>query len=367
MSDIRKLRTRAEVDEEAAVWAWRMDADSVSAADRQSFESWLRSDPRNRRASEELTRVLHALDELAEVEGGERIATYAGGVPHTEGSAGANGVGHPLPPQSALAPRHTLRWAAAAAVILASLLIVWAGRDGESRTLATAVGRQKNVTLADGSVVTLNTNTIVETNLRLRTRDIYLRQGEAHFQVAHDGSRPFLVHAGDAVVRAVGTQFDVRLRDARHVDVLVTEGRVEFQETATPPGPPSEGTNPHVRTLRRDLQAGEKISTAGDGAAVTPVSALQVSTDMAWREGAIIFQGTSLADAVAEIERYTDSRIIIDDPRIATLSVGGRFKTGDVQGFFDALQSALPVSIRRTAGGLVYVDPAAVRAASPAR
>jgi transmembrane sensor len=358
MSDIRKLRTRAEVDEEAAIWAWRMDADSVSAAERESFESWLRSDPRNRRAAEELTQVLRALDGLAEYERGAKIATFANGDRGADGGAAAPGY-------SAAAARR-LRWAAAAVVIVACGLIVWTGRDGESRTLATAVGQQKILTLADGSVVTLNTNTIVETHLRHRIRDIYLRQGEAHFQVAHDGSRPFLVHAGDAVVRAVGTQFDVRLRDSRHVDVLVTEGRVEVQETDTPPGPRS-GMNARAPTLKRDLHAGEKISTAGAGTAVTPVSALQLSTDMAWREGAIVFQGSSLADAVAEIERYTDARIIIDDPRIAALSIGGRFRTDDAQGFFDALQSVLPVSIRRTSTGLVYVDAAAdSRARTPA-
>jgi transmembrane sensor len=107
----------------------------------------------------------------------------------------------------------------------------------------------------------------------------------------------------------------------------------------------------------RALSAGQQLSTASADFAVVPVSPQQLSSELAWREGAIIFEGESLSDAIAEIERYTDARIVVSDPRTAALRVGGRFKTGDVQGFFDALQAALPVSIRRTADGLVYVDP----------
>src|SRR6202042_1912925 len=116
----------------------------------------------------------------------------------------------------------------------------WLQKGNEIQTLATAVGQQRNVTLADGSIVTLNTNTILETDLSRSVRQIYLRKGEAHFQVAHDRSRPFLVHAGDAVVRAVGTEFEVRLREDKHVEVLVNEGRVEVQAAPIAAANPSE-------------------------------------------------------------------------------------------------------------------------------
>jgi transmembrane sensor len=82
-----------------------------------------------------------------------------------------------------------------------------------------------------------------------------------------------------------------------------------------------------------------------------------LSSELAWRDGAIIFDGQPLSDAIAEIGRYTDARIVVSDSRIAGLRVGGRFRTDDVQGFFDGLQAALPVTIRRTADGVVYVDP----------
>ena len=77
MSDIVKLRTRLEIDEEAAVWTWRLDSGAVTAADRQSFEAWLRQDPRHRRAMEEMSKVWNAMDGLAEVKRGERLANRA--------------------------------------------------------------------------------------------------------------------------------------------------------------------------------------------------------------------------------------------------------------------------------------------------
>jgi transmembrane sensor len=344
MSEIVRLRMRAEIDEEAAVWIWRMDSPAVAAPDRQAFEAWLRQDPRHRRAVAELSAVWGALDGLAEAKREEKIATFTNTKPLLD---------HPR-----------RRWFAAAAVLAAIAVgAAWMQRGSELQTLATAVGQQRNVTLADGSIVTLNTNTIVETDLRRHTREIYLRKGEAHFQVAHDRSRPFLVHAGDAVVRAVGTAFEVRVLTDQHIDVVVNEGRVEVQAAASPAAAlaassyPDAHPRPAVASTLRSLRAGERLSTASRDYAVTPITAQQLSSELAWREGAIVFDGKPLSEAITEIERYTDARIVISDPQIAELRVGGRFRTGDMQEFFDALQTALPVSIRHTSAGLVYIDP----------
>src|ERR1700722_1456013 len=278
MSEIVKLRTRADIDEEAAAWVWRMDSAGIDATDRQAFEAWQRQDPRHRRAVSELSAVWNALDGLAEAKREEKIATFANTA-------------------QAARPHHPQRLWIAAAAALAAVAIgvgaVWLQRDSELQTLSTAVGQQRNVTLADGSIVTLNTNTIVESDLRRRTREIYLRKGEAHFQVAHDRSRPFLVHAGDAVVRAVGTAFEVRVLTDQHVDVVVNEGRVEVQTTAPLPASPNPSTYPRpaAATTVRALNAGERLSTASRDYAVTPVTAQQLSSELAWREGAIIFDG----------------------------------------------------------------------------
>src|ERR1700733_2276159 len=231
MSEIVKLRTRADIDEEAAAWVWRIDSAAIDGADRKAFEAWQRQDPRHRRAVSELSAVWNALDGLAEAKREEKIATFA----NTAQAA------RPHYPQ-----RLWIAAAAALAAVAVGVGAVWLQRDSELQTLSTAVGQQRNVTLADGSIVTLNTNTIVESDLRRRTREIYLRKGEAHFQVAHDRSRPFLVHAGDAVVRAVGTAFEVRVLTDQHVDGVGKGGRVEgraaipaSKKGGPPPRPPA--------------------------------------------------------------------------------------------------------------------------------
>jgi len=331
MSEVVRLRTRAEIDEEAATWTWRLDSPGFSADDRVAYEAWLRQDPRHRRAMDELSKVWGALDKLAEARRSDAFVV-------------GDEVISPM-----RRPRSFWWIAAAAAMAIVITGVAWMQHDDETQILSTAVGQQRNVTLADGSIVTLNTNTILETDLRRRERQIYLRKGEAHFQVAHDRSRPFLVHAGDAVVRAVGTAFEVRLREDQHVDVLVNEGRVEVSGTA--PSQPE-----HAATVRA-VSAGEQLSTATINSEVVSLSPVQLSTHLAWREGAIVFDGEPLSVAVADIERYTDARIVVTDPRVGALRVGGRFRTDDVQGFFDGLQSAVPVSVRRSANGQVYIDP----------
>jgi transmembrane sensor len=342
MSEIVKLRTRLEIDEEAAVWTWRLDSEEVTAAEQRAFDSWLRQDPRHRRAMDELSKVWNALEGLAEAKRDEKIAAFATGE-----RPAVRRVGRPW-------------WFAVAAMFVLMVVgVAWLHNGKEVQTLATAVGQQRNVTLADGSVISLNTNTIVETNLGQNLREIYLRKGEAHFQVARDRSRPFLVHAGDAVVRAVGTQFEVRVRSDQHVDIVVNEGRVEVQADAPQTGLAGTGGRRGVSVAPtvRAVSAGQELSTALAGYPVVPVSPQQISSDLAWREGAIVFDDVPLAEAISEIERYTDARIVVSNPQIAAMRLGGRFKTDDVQGLFVALEAALPVSIRRTPDGVVYIDP----------
>src|SRR5258708_14442022 len=196
--------------EEGAGWIWRMDSAAVATADRQAFEAWLRQERRRRGAAAALSAVWSTVDGLAEAKREEKMATFTN-------TANVALLHHPQ------------RWWFAAAAVLAAVAVgaIWLQQGSELQTLATAVGQQRNVTLADGSTVALNTNTILETALRWPVRAIYLRHGEAHVQVAHDRSRPFLVHAGDAVVRAVGTAFEVRGLTVHHADVVWHEGRVE--------------------------------------------------------------------------------------------------------------------------------------------
>ncbi len=176
--------------------------------------------------------------------------------------------------------------------------------------------------------------------------------------MVHDAARPFFVHAGDAVIRDVGTQFEVRLHTDHAVDVLVDEGQVEVRGSSTAAGAASSGGgNGQSADWVQALSAGEQLLIAGPRLQVMSVSPQQVADDLAWRDGALVFQGEPLAQALVEVGRYTRSRIVLLSPRVGSLPISGRFRTNDVSGFFQALQAALPVRVSRPEPGVVYIAP----------
>ena len=352
MSEIVRLKTRTQIENEAAVWTWRFDSGQLNDGEREQLEAWLREDSRHRRAFEELSRTWSVLDRLAERQQDESITALAG-------LAARRFV---LEPAASGPRRWKGYWGAAAAAVLVAALgaALWVARRPGLQVMSTAVGQQRHVTLADGSQVTLNTNTLLAVRLTAQRRDIYLRRGEAHFDVVHEATRPFFVHAGDALIRDVGTQFEVRVHSDRDVDVLVNEGRVEVHGAGATT---LQAANDDARTGAEDagwvraLSAGEQLSIAGPDLKVMAVSPHQVADELAWRDGALVFEGEPLSQAVAEVGRYTSQRIVLTGSNVASLRISGRFRTDDVPGFFQALQAALPVRVSRASPQLVYIAP----------
>ncbi|MGA7537599.1 MAG: FecR domain-containing protein [Steroidobacteraceae bacterium] len=342
MSDIVRLKTQTQIDNEAAVWTWRLDSGALTEAERRELEGWLRQDFRHRRAFKELGRTWSALDRLAERAQGQKI------------SASAPATRHPF-----LQPRWYWARAAAAVLVIALGAGLWLAQRPRAQVLATAVGQQRHVTLADGSQITLNTNTLLTVDFTAEHRVVYLRRGEAHFEVTHDAARPFLVHAGDALIRDLGTEFEVRLHPDHDVDVLVSEGRVEVQGAAVVPGQgrPGSGASAADTGWVRALSAGEQLQIAGPHLKMMTVSPRQIEDELAWREGALVFQGEPLSQAIAEVGRYTHTRIVLSGSQVAALRISGRFRTNDVPGFLQALQEALPVRVSRAGPQLIYIAP----------
>ncbi|HJS92479.1 MAG TPA: FecR domain-containing protein [Steroidobacteraceae bacterium] len=324
MSDIVRLRTQTQIDNEAAVWTWRLDAGALTQTERGELEAWLRRDARHRRAFEELGRTWSVLDRLRECAEKEQAGVAAPAARHTF-------------------VRSKPYWLSAAAAVLVVALgaALWLAERPGTEVLATAVGQQRHVTLADGSRITLNTNTLLTVNLSRARRVIDLRRGEAHFDVTHDAARPFVVHAGDTLIRDLGTQFEVRVHPDHDVDVLVNEGRVEVQGSGT----------------ARALSAGQQLLIAGPHLKVMSVSSRQIDDDLAWRQGALVFEGEPLSQAITEVERYTRTRIVLSGPEVASLPISGRFRTDDVPGFLQALQEALPVRVSRKGPESVSIAP----------
>ena len=300
--------------EEAADWLALKRSGAMTAHDTRAFQVWLEADTTNRTA-------------------------YANMEHYWEFSAGVRDDAQIM----ALRELHLrrvnrparLRLAGVlAACLIASLGVGWgmleAGAFNRLDWLAkpqetefrTSVGQRTTVTLADGSVVTLDTDSALRTRESGRRRLVTLERGRAFFRVAKDHSRPFVVTAGGETVTAVGTAFDVRLDDGA-LEVTLAQGKVRIEQ-------PREGFR---RGRFADLNAGYRLTTAGSGE--WRIAKVDPDTALSWVAGRLIFDG-SMADAVAQMNRYSDRKLVLVGPDIADTPVVGVFRAGDVEGFAHA-------------------------------
>lgn len=220
--------------------------------------------------------------------------------------------------------RPALQWAAglAASVLLAACLAWWLSLSRPEQ-FQTKLGEQRSVLLADGSRVTLNTASTIEVRLEGDHRVVQLLQGEALFEVAHDPQRPFDVRTGDAVMRAVGTHFDVDRRATRTI-LTVVEGRVAVIAAGA--------RGDHLPVLSR----GERvvIDSAGPGATQQGVNLTEA---IAWTQRQLVFQRRPLGEVADEFNRYNAGRIEIRSTALRAQEVTGTFRSDDVASFVAVL------------------------------
>jgi len=212
------------------------------------------------------------------------------------------------------------------------------------RLYRTRVGERRVVVLADGSKVELNTASTIEVAMSETRRRVRLVRGEALFEVAHDKARPFLVDAGAAQLRAVGTAFNVRIRDSV-VELTVTEGVVAVSRS---------GEAAHTERASHISAGGGAVIRPG-AVAPTVLGGQELQQRTAWRDGVIELDGETLAQAIDEFNRYRAQPIILGDARLATIRVGGRFEVDEADKFLLALGSSFPVETLRAADGSVMV------------
>ena len=190
------------------------------------------------------------------------------------------------------------------------------------RVYSTALGEQTTFKFADGTVVDLNTDTAVRFRMTTGERTVWLQKGEAWFHVAHDAAHPFTVVAGDDRVTDLGTEFMVR-RETERTEVALLRGRASLSARGAP----------------------VEMLVPGDDAVATPVSlsvtrksTQELSDELAWRRGKLVFRDTRLADAVREVNRYNSVKLVIADPAIADLRFNGEIGTDDLQDFLGLAQ-----------------------------
>jgi transmembrane sensor len=197
---------------------------------------------------------------------------------------------------------------------------------------STPIGGHEHLTLDDGSVLDLNTNTKVRVQFTAARRQIFLDRGEVLLSVAHDASRPLEVIAAHVVTRAVGTKFAVRLYDNANVETVVTEGRVLVLREQNILGLPA-APKPLVRTL----VAGERVLVDMRAAHVSRLSAKEIERTLQWTTGRITFHEEKLSDVVGELNRYNSRQLVILDRHIAGTRVGGGFDTAHADTYAEDL------------------------------
>jgi transmembrane sensor len=361
---------RNQIAAEAADWFARLQEPAQQPALREDFALWLLSSPTHVDEFLAITRVWGDLDLASgDIYSVESLVAAARTDPDNTNVVPldeSRPVGfHTASPQPAAAPpmrrpRAVLRTAACVAVLALGGLAFFAMHTWRGPShIRTAIGEQRALTLADGSIVHLNTNSDVTVDIGPRARHIHLLSGEARFDVAQDRSRPFFVDTPQATVRAVGTIFNVRAADTATA-VTVVEGRVEVvAHTDTLDGYDSQGGQsvtpastqeqrlPHRSTL---LGEGERAAVTAAGRIVPNVGP-PVESVLAWSDQRLVFREQSLVDVLAEFNRYQKHPIRIADPSLAALTISGTFTTNDTASLLQYLEKYHDVILEDTPDG----------------
>ncbi|MGH7946278.1 MAG: FecR family protein [Opitutaceae bacterium] len=322
---------------QAGAWLARRDR-GLTADEKNEFDAWLRANPCHAAAVLQLERTMSAFDRLRE------LAPREGAMPDRDTFTPA---------------RPSPRWfrpaLVAAGMAAAFVVVFWSIRHAPAPATwryATAPGGYERVTLVDGSSVELNASTILEVEYTAADRRARLSRGEAHFQVAKDSARPFVVRAGMVAVRAVGTGFNVRLEQAG-VEVLVTEGRVQVEPPAPATGATSASASSPVPPVEIPLlTAGQRIRVAtadrAEPAKIAAVSSEEIKHALAWQQRVAEFGNTPLRAVVAEFNRQNRQQIVIRDPGLEALRIGGNFRADQPEAFVRLLESSFGIVAERS-------------------
>jgi transmembrane sensor len=318
---IDEYARRNPVDYAAAAWHLRRARGFGGAEEEREFAAWLAADPAHEAAFRATERAFDELRGFSPRRTARLKATI-------DALALAPPSGRRTDPRAFFGKTSRFflfpRLAAVAGAVLLLVAVGWLSREVRSRPLfaqhyASARGQQLSASLPDGSVLFIDALSRADVLFYRDRREVRLPQGQIFFTVAPDAARPFHVLAGGARVRVTGTRFSVRhFPDdaAADVRVRVAEGRVEVSgETAD--GRPTRPV---------ELAAGQGLLVGGAGALVP------------------------LAEALAEFERYGPTGLVVRDPAVARLRVGGSFQLRRLDLFLHALPRLLPVRLERRGG-----------------
>jgi transmembrane sensor len=311
-----------DIQAEAAAWIARLHGTGRTDEDDRSFQRWMAANVLHARAFERMTKLWEAAAGLESrvLENQWRRAQ------RTRETTRRFGLLHGLGLACALV-----------AVVMGAFWF-------RNPSIATAIGERRNLTLEDGTRLTLNTATHVRIQYGKTQRRLTLETGEVFLEVARQAERPFIVSTENAEIKVLGTAFSIR--DDRHeTEVTLVEGKVtvtdshhgeDLSQMQTPAAP-----------LVFTLLPGERLTLASARAPALDHPSVEKVT--AWRQGLVALERTSLRDAVEEMNRYSSTKLVIAQPGRSDVEVSGVFHAGDSEEFARAL--ALTHGIRSKQSG----------------
>lgn len=320
-------------EDQAALWAARLDGGALSNSDRAALEAWLAEKPEHRTILSAYCQFSADLEEQLPA----LVAAEVVSMPQAKPRRVSNSRRTWLLSLSALSV------AAAAAVALS----LWPTAAAPApQNIASAVAHRTAATLADGTRVELNARTTLLVEQHSDVRRVRLASGEAFFSVAKDASRPFIVETPAGSVQVTGTRFNVRSESASNLEVTVEEGSVQVR--------PGE-QNDAAPTAPVALVAGSRLARSEGNMTVRTLSATDVENVLAWRNGKIVFDGATLAEALSRFAHYHGKGISATEDAGA-LRIGGLYSLDDLSGFFAAIEEILPVRVTQDLSGTVRVS-----------
>jgi transmembrane sensor len=293
MTQIAKNRAE-EIDAATATWLDKRDCGNWSDDDEKAFAAWLDADP--------IHRITYWRMEAAWSRT-ERLTA--------------------LRPQSAPRSKTFAFFRVAAATVTVSVIAAgaWYAIPRETGvTYATSIGGHESIMLTDGSRIELNTDSAIRLADSAHARNIWLEKGEAYLQVTHDASRPLTVFVGNRRIVDLGTKFVVK-RGTDRLEVAVLEGRVSLDAGDT------------SNTQATVLQQGETAIASADGVLVHRKTTRELSDELGWRRGVIVFDNTPLGEAAEQVSRYNAVKVTVTDSTIARLPVTGTVSSTDPNEF----------------------------------
>ena len=343
-----------DITGEACAWIAQLETGELTRADRAAFREWIQRSPQHTNEIKRLAALsadLNVLTEMADPI--ERAAAHYLPVLRRRKRR--------VPARSMLVAAGL---ATAAVVVATRGFLAGPAIELQQASFATAVGEQREIQLVDGTGILLNTDSELRVDYTREVRRVELVNGEAYFDVRPNAVRTFLVEANGRLVRAVGTEFAVKVLKS-DFSVTVVEGRVELTgidgASSRSDGVIGQVGQPETRGASVMVDAGQRfrLASAGAVAEVVVQSPREMQRALSWQEGIHDFSETPLEDVIREVNRYSPLKVEIADPALRSIEFGGIFRIGDMQPLLHALETSYGVNVQHLGANRVLLTRAA--------